>query len=122
MNKAPRIHPTKVIRFYGDLKKAETADGYTVYRVDRIFFREHGMVKCAPYDNHFIFDDPAAHIKGKRGRWTPMCSCGSIAVIAGYNAYRKDASPTSKTDSTIPGEMIVCYLHANTGKHADGSS
>jgi len=109
-----------IIRHKGDLNHATTADGKRVHRQKSLYFEGHGLILCAPYDNHFVFDDPM----GKKliGRWSPMCSCGSPAVIVGYNAYIKDATPTNKSESSIPGEMIVCYFHATTGKHADGSS
>lgn len=124
VSQVPHLRLVKIAHFHGDLKTATTADGFTVNRVESIYFPEHGLVKCAPYDNHFIFDDPGFHKKGIRwkGRWTPMCSCGSPAVIVGYQVYRNDASPTTSAESTIPGEMIVCYSHATYGKHADGST
>lgn len=107
-----------IIHHRGSLNEAETADGHRVYKQKSLLFPEHGWVLCAPYDNHFTFIDPTDVI----GRWSPMCSCGSPAVIVGYNAYRKDASATTSAESTIPGEMVVCYLHATTGKHADMST
>ena len=109
-----------IIKHRGDLNHAETAEGYKVHRKDRIYFRDHGWIKCAPYDNHFIYDDPFSY--NKVGRWSPMCTCGSPAGIVGYNDYIHNASPTSKFDSTIPGELIICLHHAQYGKHADGSS
>lgn len=108
-----------IIKHKGDLDHAETADGYKVHRQEKIFFKEHGYVKCAPYDNHFIYDDPMAN--KIIGRWTPMCSCGSPAGIIGYNAYKSDASPTTRKESSVPGELLVCLAHAQYGKHADGS-
>jgi hypothetical protein len=45
-----------------------------------------------------------------------MCACGGAAVIVGSNAYKKDASATDT------GKMLVCYTHANTGRHADNST
>lgn len=109
-----------IIKHRGDLDNATTADGYKVHRQDKLFFEGHGWVKCAPMDNHFVYDDPA--FKKKRGRWSPMCTCGSPAGIVGYNAYVDNASPTGKFDSSVPGEMIICLHHAQYGKHADGSS
>lgn len=117
--KLPKIK-FAIIHHRGDLDTAVTADGVRVYRQDKIWFEGHGLVKCASYDNHFVFDDPMA--KKKKGRWTPMCSCGSPAVIVGYNAYIKDATPTNRNESSIPGELIVCYLHVTSGRHADGSN
>lgn len=119
MDKAPKFS-FAIIKHRGDLDHAETADGYKVHRRDKIWFPEHGYVMCAKYDNHFIYDDPMG--KKKIGRWTPMCSCGSPSGIVGYNAYISDATPTSKKESSIPGELLVCLAHAQFGKHSDGSS
>ena len=105
-----------IIRKHNSANQAKTADGYTVHRSDVIFF-DGRLVKCSPYDNHFVYVDPSKKI----GRWTTMCSCGSPAVVAGYKAYARDASPTTSAESTVPGEMVVCYIHAITGRHADGS-
>ncbi len=96
-------------------------DGLKVERVEWIFFDDKidaRLVKCAPYDNHFIYEDTS----GKLNRWVQMCTCGGPAVLAGYKAYKRDASPTTSMDSTRPGEMFVCYSHATTGKHAEGST
>lgn len=109
----------KVVKHSGDLKEATILDdGTKVYRQERLYFEGHGLVMCAAYDNHFIFDNKSKKV----GAWTPCCTCGSPAGIVGYDAYRQDASPTTSMESTIPGEMIVCLTHAQTGKHADGSS
>lgn len=119
----PSVHSFSIIKRYLSPNSAETLDGHIVKREDRIFLRDPSQwirwVACAPYDNHFIYKDPE-YDNGTLGRSALMCTCGSMAVIAGYNAYRKDASPA--TDSKNPGELLVCYFHANTGKHADGSS
>lgn len=114
------IHSFSIIKHFSSPNSAVTADGYTVKRQDTLYF-EDGYIKCAPYDTHFIYDDPGFH-KGLVGRWTPMCTCGSPAGIVGYNAYKHDASPTTKMESLQPGEMIVCLIHAQTGRHADGVS
>jgi len=106
-----------IIKHYNSPNEAVTMDGHKVTRQDKIFFTELGrFVKCAPYDTHFIYDDPEAK-KQTIGRWTPMCSCGSPAGIVGYNAYRQDASPSSEF---VPGELIVCLSHAQFGRHANG--
>jgi|YelNatPaOPRAMG01_1025707.scaffolds.fasta_scaffold232255_1 hypothetical protein len=116
----PRKIRFSIIKHFNSPNSAVTLDGYTVRRQNKIFIRELGRsVVCAPYDNHFIYLDPVFNQKG--GRWFAMCTCGSPAVIAGYNAYKKDASPTSG-DDILPGEMLVCYFHSNTGRHSDGST
>jgi len=109
---------TNVIKIVGDLDRATTADGKIVHRVKEIFFPEYASypVLCAPYSVHFIFDDPTTGV----GHWTPMCSCGSPAVIIGANDYAKLMSPTNT------GDLIVCFAHMMTfessghGRHADG--
>jgi len=115
------FNPIKVIKIVGDLNKANTLDGTTVYRKESLWMgKRWGIVKCAPYDNHFIFDDP--NFSKHKGRWTPMCSCGSPAGVVGSNVYKNDASPTTRADSSNPGMMIVCLHHMQFGKHGDGSS
>ena len=109
-----------VIRQHNSANKAETLDGFIVHRKEQIFFNEVNsprLVKCSPYDNHFIYEDPS----GKINRWNEMCTCGSFAVIVGYNVYKKDASPTTRAESSAPGEMFICWSHATTGRHAEGS-
>lgn len=109
-----------IIRVAGIPQEATTTDNYKVYRTDKIFVPEFfRFVKCAPYDNHFIYEDPE-FLKGTLGRWFAMCTCGSNAVIVGYNVYKDDASPSSGSGLQT-GEMLVCYRHAEFGKHADGT-
>ena len=113
-SKKSKTAPTfSVVRSLNDLGEAETLDGYKVYREDKIFIHAWGrFVICAPYDNHFIYEDKS----GKPNRWAHMCTCGSAAIVVGSKAYAKDASPTDT------GELLVCMLHAQYGSHADGSS
>jgi hypothetical protein len=119
--KATIENPIKDIRFSVIRKRnsandAETLDGFHVDRADWILFDEK-IVHCAPYDNHFLYEDPS----GKPHRWHQMCTCGSPAVCVGYKAYERDGSVTTSSESSAPGEMFVCYIHATTGRHADGS-
>jgi hypothetical protein len=119
--KATIENPIKDIRFSVIRKRnsandAETLDGFHVVRADWILFDEK-IVHCAPYDNHFLYEDPS----GKPHRWHQMCTCGSPAVCVGYKAYERDGSVTTSSESSAPGEMFVCYIHATTGRHADGS-
>ena len=106
-----------IIRQWGDANTAETLDGIKVHRRENLFFDDR-IVKCAPYEVHFIYED----ISGKPFRWIQMCTCGSFAACVGYKGYKGDSSPTTLADSTRPGELFICYIHATTGKHADGSS
>lgn len=107
-----------VIKHRGTVNTATTVDGFKVERKERLYFDGHGLVQCASYDNHFLYIDPSKKI----GRYSPMCTCGFPGGIVGSLAYRNDASPTTKHESTIPGQMVVCLIHAQTGKHADGST
>lgn len=109
----------KVIRHAGDLNKVILEDGAVVTRSETVFAgMDIGLVKCAPYDNHFIF----RHVFKKNGvpyGWALWCTCGSPAGAVNYDAYRNDASNM--------GTLLVCLFHAGSttgqaGKHADGSS
>lgn len=113
------VHTFSIIKHFSSPNSAVTADGYTVKRQETLYL-DNRYIKCAPYDTHFVYDDPGVYVKGLKGRWTPMCTCGSMAGIVGYNAYKNDGSPTTKMESMQPGEMIVCLIHAQTGRHADG--
>lgn len=115
---SPKFNVVKVVRQIGERNEATLEDGTKVYRLDRLYFEGHGLVLCADYTQHFVFD----HKSKKVGGWTPVCSCGSPAGIVGYNAYKQDASPTTALESTIPGELVVCLSMAQTGRHADGST
>jgi len=104
-----------IIRSRNNLNVAETIHGTRVFRTEKIFFPEiHRSVACAPYMEHFIFNDTS------NTGWTLFCTCGSPAVIVGYQAYKRDSSPTSKQEDTLAGELLVCYHHASYGKHLDG--
>lgn len=107
----------KIVRSVGDLQQAKLEDGTVVKRQDFIWVDGQGLIKCAPYELHFIFEMPKT-FKG----WGLYCTCGSIAGVVGMRAYSKLASPTDT------GKMLVCVRHTTlkqnigTGKHADGSS
>lgn len=94
--------PPAIIHHLGDLKKV-TVDGKTFKRQEEIFISSFGMVKCAPYDNHFLFYD-TSHLG-----WSLFCTCGSTAVVVGYDVYKKDASNQ--------GALLICYINATTRKH-----
>jgi hypothetical protein len=103
--------PYNIIRYKGDLNKAETLDGFTVYRRERLFVPELGReITCAPYDNHFIYEEPT-HTPG---RPSYMCTCGSAAIVAGLSAYENQQSPS--------GYMFLCLYHATYGNHTTGES
>ncbi len=97
-----------IIRYRGQPNKATTLDGYNVYRQEKLFVPELGrFVQCAPYDDHFIYEEPS----GKPGRSSYMCTCGSAAIVAGFSGYEGQASPS--------GFMLLCLLHATHGHHTN---
>jgi hypothetical protein len=101
-----------IIHHRGSPTKATTLDGHKVERLEEIFIPEWGaFIKCAPYLEHFIYEDPESKIR--IGRWVHMCTCGSPAVIVGFDAYKRDASKGT-------GSFLVCKLHADTGLHNTG--
>jgi len=97
-----------IVKHAGDLKVAYVDGDRPVYRSDKIFIQDIGLVNCAPYNNHFVF----RHLFDSRG-WSLWCSCGSPAGVVGYDAYQKDASKGK--------ELIVCLHHAGYSTHLDGS-
>lgn len=99
-----------IIHFHGSRDEAETGEGRKVYRQKKIFVPEwNRYVVCAAYDVHFIFENK------QRGYVAYQCTCGSLGVIVGSNAYKQDASPTET------GELFVCLEHAQSGRHMDGA-
>jgi len=100
------VHSFAIIRQFGSPNEATTLDGHKVQRKEEIYIPDWGkFVKCAPYDDHFIYEDPEA--KKKIGRWVHMCTCGSPAIIVGYNQYAQDASKYS-------GGLLVCKYFTDT--------
>ena len=99
-----------VIRRRGQFNKGQLPDGTWVERPDKLYVPEWGrFVPTAPYDEHFLYEVPPKY-RGAAIR----CTCGSFGVVAGYSAYKDDASQQ--------GLLVVCYAHANTGRHLDGGS
>jgi hypothetical protein len=101
-----------IIRFRGAPNKIQLPDGTFVYRLESIYVPPipdtvlpWGMIKCAPYDDNFIFEVPKSYIHSP----TYACTCGSSAVITGFSGYQQDASPQ--------GMLFVCLQHATYGFH-----
>lgn len=87
---------TYVVKHLGDPKQAKTLKGRRVTRQESLFVPEMGaMVKCAPYDDHFVYHDP------NNNGSAYLCTCGSPAVIAPPD----------------PSGMFMCLFHATYGKH-----
>lgn len=107
-----------VIRSWGDKNSAMTHDGIKVERQEYLFVDGYGMVRSLPTTMHFIYEDKS----GKRGRWTWMCTCGSIAGVVSYKELPTLISPEL-------GEYVLACIHGLTNKqatgifrHADGST
>ena len=99
------VKPVNIIHFRGDLNKVKF-NGKTWVRQEYLYLGENfGMVKCTPYDDHFILYDDS-HLG-----WAIFCTCGAPAVIIGYDSYKQHTNPQ--------GKMLACYshLHINPGKH-----
>jgi hypothetical protein len=107
----------KVVRSVGDAKRATLYDGTVVERTDAIFVDGYGLVRCAPYELHFIYEVPSK-MKG----WKYYCTCGSLAGCVGYGVYSTLITPSSNE------YILVCVRHMATkqntgiGVHADLSS
>jgi hypothetical protein len=92
-----------IVKHRGDPKEAQLESGHTVRRQEMVFVPQAAnlslprWIKCTPYDNHFVYLDPV----NEYGHWFAMCTCGSPAVIV--------------------NNMLVCYIHANTGRHVGDS-
>ncbi len=94
--------PPAIIHHRGDLNKV-TSDGVAFFRKESIVLSGIGNVKCAPYDDHFVFRD------ARKIGWTTFCTCGSPAVVLNYDAYKEHGSSQ--------GALLVCKGHIDNGKH-----
>lgn len=83
-------NPFNIIQHRGEPNKAEF-EGVIVTRQKELYADEWGLIPCAPYDNHFIFEIPDSRIRP--GMWEHFCTCGSHAVIA------------------IKENMFVCFFY-----------
>ena len=109
-----------IIRRRGMPMYAYLPDGTRVERemsstgFEQIFVEQlRGFVRCASYDDHFIYAIPK-HLAQKYPGPVHRCTCGSMAIFTGSNAYVMDASPQ--------GKMFLCHAHATTGQHATGGA
>lgn len=106
------------IRSFGDKNSAVTHDGIRVERMEFIYAEGYNLVKCIPYELHFVFEDKSK----KKGRWAYMCTCGSIAGIIAWKEVKNLMSIQGEH-----GYVLACIAHTaskqNTGigTHADGS-
>ena len=108
------------IRHFNSINEAITHDSLKVERQDFYYAEGYGIVKCIPYELHFIFEDKS----NKVGRWAFMCTCGSIAGIISYNEM-KSLMTVRGTES---GYILACIAHTTSkqnmgiGRHADDST
>lgn len=100
----------RIVRQIGKPRVFKDQNGQWVEAKEKIFIPEWGVdIPTAPYDNHSIYETGLT----APGTLPYMCTCGSNAVIVGFNVYKGQASKQ--------GALFVCHSHASTGKHADGS-
>lgn len=111
-----------IIHHYNSPNSAVTVDGKEVHREEKIWYAEYDdegypingrFIACAPDNSHFVYIDPMW--KKIVGRWFALCSCGSVAVIVGYNAYRQESSPS--VEGTNKGELLICKWFLDNGVH-----
>jgi hypothetical protein len=94
-------NPFTLIKHAGDPNKADF-EGIPITRQERLFIHEWGgLVRCTPYDIHFIFEVPEA--RRRVGTSEYMCTCGSYAVVA----HPED----------IKARVFICMFHAEFGCH-----
>ncbi len=66
-----------VIRKRNSLNEVELEDGAKILRKPYLYVPEYGgLIECAPYDNHFIFENDIS----KKNYVGHQCTCGSMAV------------------------------------------
>ena len=99
------------IQILGRPKHFTLPNGKKITVKEKIWIPEYKrFVPCASYLNHAIYETGLT----EPGSPPYLCSCGAIGIIVGYDAYKQDASPS--------GLMFVCMIHAQYGKHADGTA
>jgi hypothetical protein len=99
-----------IVRNINTPKEATTLDGKKVHREEKLYVPEmQAFIPCASYSNHFIYANPST----KKGQPCYLCTCGSLAVVIGSNAYAQDQSPS--------GALFVCHCHATFSRHSDGT-
>ena len=110
----------RIAKWGGDKNSAITHDGLKVERQELLYAEGFGLVKCIPYELHFIFEDKS----NRPGRWAFMCTCGSIAGIVSW----KEMSKMMTVNGTETGHVLACVAHTaskqetGVGRHADGST
>lgn len=91
----------EIIHHRGEVQKADF-EGITVKREEKLFVPEWGyFVPTAPYEEHFIFETPAA--RKRIGLSEYLCTCGAPAIVV---------SPEGGV-----GRLFACLVHATYGYH-----
>lgn len=106
------------IRNWGDKNHAVTHDGIEVERREYIYIDGYGLVRTLPTTMHFIYEDTSHKI----GRWTYMCTCGSIAGIVSYKELPGLISPELGEYVLACNFGLTNKQHTGIFRHADGSS
>src|SRR5688572_4227143 len=102
--------PNNIIRNHKDPNSATTLGGIPVQREKQLFLKSYRQwFPVLGTSLHFCFLDYSQ----PRGS-TMFCTCGSPAIIVGYEAYQKYSS-------YIGNEVITCHHFIMYGSHADGS-
>jgi hypothetical protein len=100
----------QIVRNHNDPRNAVTLGGVPVQREDKIYLPSHQQwLPVLQTSMHFVFRD-ASHPRGS----TLFCTCGSAAVVVGYDAYEK-------YQSYMGNEVLACHNFIQYGVHADGS-
>jgi hypothetical protein len=114
-----------VIRSFGDKNTATTHDGDKVERQEYFYCGGYGMVRTAPYELHFIYQDPRAmdnHPRKIIGRWQFMCTCGSLAAIVSYKELVGLVSPELGEYILVCNHHMSLKKNTGIGRHADNST
>jgi hypothetical protein len=99
----------KVIKVYGRAKRANL-NGATIEREEQIWIpSERGWFRTLDSYNHFVYRQNFYYGA------TLVCTCGGIANVYNFEAYRK-------FQSTNMGRIVCCASLVETGHHADGST
>lgn len=101
--------PNNIIRSHNDPRNAITLGGMHVHRETSIYLPSYQQsLPVLQTSMHFCFRD-ATHFGT-----TLFCTCGSPAIVVGYEAY-------NKLNSFIGAEVIVCHNYIQYHVHSDGS-
>lgn len=99
-----------VIKIYGKARHANDG-GEVIDRPDVVYIpSEREWFRTIDTVEHFCYRRKHGTVGS-----TLMCSCGSIAGVFNFEAYRR-------FQSVNMGRILCCVSYVNTGKHADGTT